>query len=67
MLLDEAEVFLQERSLQDLQRNALVSGAFRNRHVGYLNTDHFLAVFLRVLEYYDGTHSFDIRTMCKKF
>jgi len=26
VLLDEAEVFLQERSLHDLQRNALVSG-----------------------------------------
>jgi len=37
VLLDEAEVFLQERNLEDLQRNALVS------------------VFLRVLEYYDGT------------
>ena len=27
VLLDEAEVFLQERSLEDLQRNALVSGS----------------------------------------
>jgi hypothetical protein len=26
VLLDEAEVFLQERSLTDLQRNALVAG-----------------------------------------
>lgn len=26
MLLDEADVFLEQRTLQDLQRNALVSG-----------------------------------------
>jgi len=28
VLLDEAEVFLQERSLTDLNRNALVSGTY---------------------------------------
>ena len=28
VLLDEADVFLEERSLSDLQRNALVSGEF---------------------------------------
>ncbi|ETS74037.1 hypothetical protein PFICI_13903 [Pestalotiopsis fici W106-1] len=38
VLLDEADVFLEQRSLQQLERNALVSGK----------------LFLRVLEYYDG-------------
>ncbi|KAF2736242.1 P-loop containing nucleoside triphosphate hydrolase protein [Polyplosphaeria fusca] len=40
VLLDEAEVFLQERALNDVQRNALVSTK--------------RLVFLRTLEYYDG-------------
>ncbi|KAG4255664.1 ATPase [Fusarium proliferatum] len=53
MLLDEAEVFLQKRSLEDLHRNALVSG------MTIVTTPHVpsadqLIVFLRVLEYYDG-------------
>jgi hypothetical protein len=54
VLLDEADVFLEERSLADMQRNALVSGKL---HVypatQVLFADSFLA-FLRVLEYYDG-------------
>ncbi|KAL9604333.1 MAG: hypothetical protein Q9219_000521 [cf. Caloplaca sp. 3 TL-2023] len=37
LLLDEADVFLEERSVSDFVRNSLVS------------------VFLRILEYYDGT------------
>jgi hypothetical protein len=37
LLLDEADVFLEQRSMHDLQRNKLVS------------------IFLRVLEYYEGT------------
>ncbi|KAF2875800.1 P-loop containing nucleoside triphosphate hydrolase protein [Massariosphaeria phaeospora] len=37
LLLDEADVFLEERSLHELERNKLVS------------------IFLRVLEYYEGT------------
>ncbi|KAF1916441.1 hypothetical protein BDU57DRAFT_587443 [Ampelomyces quisqualis] len=37
LLLDDADVFLETRSLHDLQRNKLVS------------------IFLRVLEYYEGT------------
>lgn len=53
VLLDEAEVFLQERSLTDLGRNALVSGMslLLIHHGGYLITSK---VFLRVLEYHDG-------------
>lgn len=31
VLLDEADVFLEERSLFDLQRNALVSGEFSSK------------------------------------
>ncbi|CAG8984023.1 hypothetical protein HYALB_00002963 [Hymenoscyphus albidus] len=42
VLLDEADVFLEQRSLHDLQRNALVSGIEKS------------TMFLRVLEYYDG-------------
>lgn len=38
LLLDEADVFLEQRSLHELERNKLVS------------------IFLRVLEYYEGTH-----------
>jgi hypothetical protein len=30
VLIDEAEVFLQTRALADVQRNALVSGGFRD-------------------------------------
>lgn len=37
LLLDEADVFLEQRSLHELERNKLVS------------------IFLRVLEYYEGT------------
>ena len=54
VLLDEADVFLEQRTLQDLQRNALVSG----REYGpkpLLCTSLTRIVFLRVLEYYDGT------------
>lgn len=32
LLLDEADVFLEERSLQDLERNSLVSGKAICRH-----------------------------------
>ena len=59
VLLDEAEVFLQERSLTDLNRNALVSGTFlpsnSQAELGCLgHTKPTFAVFLRTLEYYDG-------------
>ncbi|KAF4460340.1 AAA family ATPase [Fusarium albosuccineum] len=41
LLMDEADVFLEERTMADLQRNSLVSGKF-------------LSIFLRILEYYEG-------------
>lgn len=37
LLMDEADIFLQERDIHDVRRNALVS------------------IFLRELEYFDGT------------
>jgi hypothetical protein len=52
VLLDEADVFLEERSLADMQRNALVSGMSINASLDVLLTPCF--VFLRVLEYYNG-------------
>lgn len=55
MLLDEADVFLEQRSLANLERNALVSGLWKSRSQ-ILRAFTELAVFLRVLEYYDGEH-----------
>lgn len=43
VLLDEAEVFLQERSLSDLPRNALVAG--RCRGIGYIISANHEASF----------------------
>jgi hypothetical protein len=59
VLLDEADVFLEERSLADMERNALVSGnppSFRKpkSYVRCSMEADILQVFLRVLEYYDG-------------
>ena len=52
LLLDEADVFLEERTLQDLERNSLVSGQYlRSFIVLYITS---FPVFLRVLEYYEG-------------
>ncbi|KAG6358093.1 hypothetical protein INS49_013977 [Diaporthe citri] len=45
MLLDEADVFLEKRTISDPQRNSLVSGL--------LSTASF-TVFLRIVEYYRG-------------
>lgn len=53
LLLDEADVFLGERTKEDLQRNALVAGEY-TRHRSYTDTDHLVIVFLRVMEYYAG-------------
>jgi hypothetical protein len=57
VLLDEADVFLEQRTLQDLQRNALVSGNDNRNYSSspYTRTNPGL-VFLRVLEYYDGAN-----------
>lgn len=52
LLLDEADVFLAQRTSSDLERNALVSGkrpALFQRHLRLRFT-----VFLRILEYYEG-------------
>ena len=51
LLLDEAEVFLEERMLADLERDSLVSSISSNP-AGAYHTD-FDPVFLRALEYYD--------------
>lgn len=51
VLLDEADIFLEQRSLVDLKRNALVSG----KHNCLTTKPELISVvFLRVLEYYDG-------------
>lgn len=56
LLLDEADVFLEERTMADLQRNSLVSSEDPQSNV--LSTvklkKRVLLVFLRTLEYYDG-------------
>lgn len=52
VLLDEADVFLEKRALHQLERNALVSGKIR--HFTNKNPTNICAVFLRVLEYYEG-------------
>jgi SpoVK/Ycf46/Vps4 family AAA+-type ATPase len=52
LLLDEADVFLAQRSSSDLERNAVVSGLWSSPFLKAL-CNCFL-VFLRVLEYYEG-------------
>ncbi|PQE06116.1 hypothetical protein CJF30_00005059 [Rutstroemia sp. NJR-2017a BBW] len=53
ILLEEAELFLEKRTLGDLQRNALVSGIefFPNHAIKVSNN---LPVFLRAIESYTG-------------
>ncbi|KAL0253483.1 hypothetical protein SLS55_010462 [Diplodia seriata] len=51
LLLDEADIFLAERTGDDISRNALVSG---KQHSPYLESFANGKVFLRVLEYYEG-------------
>lgn len=53
LLLDEADVFLSQRTKTDLQRNALVSGE-SDPLCGKEKTSLTIIVFLRVLEYYQG-------------
>ncbi|KAK1580696.1 P-loop containing nucleoside triphosphate hydrolase protein [Colletotrichum navitas] len=62
LLLDEADVFLAERSQDNIERNALVSGklitssGFAEDSVE-ISCDHRMlmqSVFLRVMEYYEG-------------
>ena len=53
LLLDEADVFLAERTREDIKRNALVSGESTYLRPCSILLIRYL-VFLRVLEYYTG-------------
>lgn len=55
VLLDEADVFLEQRSMHNLERNALVSGLSQPADSMRSEMTHHITVFLRVLEYYDGS------------
>ena len=57
LLLDEADVFLEQRSAHHLKRNKLVSSeCFRGNPVrNFFSANVSLKVFLRILEYYEGT------------
>ena len=55
---DEADVFLESRGkgvANSTERNALVSGKVAQDAVDYRTNLLMMAVFLRVLEYYQGT------------
>lgn len=54
MLLDEADIFLAQRTALDIHRNALVSGTYLSFSLlgGFYSLMRI--VFLRVLEYYEG-------------
>lgn len=57
LLLDEADAFLSQRSTEDTDRNAIVSGRHPSQHLDtrcVLILANLSAVFLRALEYYDG-------------
>ena len=54
LLLDEADVFLEERSMADLQRNSLVAGDDTTILSCTKRATNMQLVFLRILEYYDG-------------
>ncbi|KAH6640120.1 hypothetical protein F5144DRAFT_86373 [Chaetomium tenue] len=57
LLLDEADVFLEEREKSDLKRNAVVSGKLLVPFVDILCNSELIypfEVFLRVMEYYNG-------------
>ena len=53
LLLDEADVFLEQRSAHDLERNKLVSSSYALYHTIH-HLAHTSTVFLRMLEYYEG-------------
>ncbi|KAJ8113299.1 hypothetical protein ONZ43_g5184 [Nemania bipapillata] len=53
LLLDEADIFLSARTVDDIQRNAIVSGKSTMTKIKPVANEH-LAVFLRTLEYYSG-------------
>ena len=54
LLLDEADVFLQERDRTNLKRNSLVSGKALRMKLNDLLVVLTVIVFLRTLEYYSG-------------
>lgn len=62
VLLDEADVFLEERSTVNLDRNALVSGEYDLAQSQRHNLALTFIVFLRMLEYYDGNASIGLIT-----
>lgn len=62
VLVDEADVFMQERAIQDLDRNALVSSKSQSPIKLTAGDPAFVAnrtvrptAFLRILEYFEGT------------
>ncbi len=54
LLLDEADVFLEQRSANDLERNKLVSSKFWRIPWTWSGSHSLIPVFLRMLEYYEG-------------
>lgn len=54
VLLDEADVYLERRSVHDLRRNSIVSGAFEPTLLHISTSLTAGAVFLRALEYFQG-------------
>jgi hypothetical protein len=54
LLLDEADVFLGERTKGDIVQNSLVSGTLGSLLLVEVNMANCFEVFLRVLEYYSG-------------
>lgn len=54
VLIDEADVFLEQRTVHDLKRNALVSGKRCSFTIRIDTADNKPTVFLRQLEYYEG-------------
>lgn len=52
VLLDEADVYLERRSANDLRRNSIVSG--EQIHSGTQDSSSRLSVFLRALDYFQG-------------
>jgi hypothetical protein len=53
ILIDEADVFLEKRTVADLQRNSLVSGEYYG-FKRWANGQLIVTVFLRCMEYYTG-------------
>jgi ATPase family associated with various cellular activities (AAA) len=52
LLLDEADVFLEQRDFSNLARNKIVSSKLSSRQIHYYQLTRI--VFLRMLEYYKG-------------